>query len=146
MIADVEELSSAEAIERVVEFMSTLPTENGWNSFQPRRLYEGIWTFPHFLESIILAQHRFKPKPGDIFLCSATKSEPLGSKHWVLPSSLETFTTPPIVHYSPRVLIIVSQIWSGSNINQTYANQVSHSYPPMHLTIVCLNLFWFRWC
>ncbi|TYJ50801.1 hypothetical protein E1A91_A01G234200v1, partial [Gossypium mustelinum] len=74
MIADIEELSSAEAIERVVEFMSTLPTENGWNSFQPLRLYEGFWTFPHFLESIILAQHRFKPKPGDIFLCSAPKS------------------------------------------------------------------------
>ncbi|KAH1123293.1 hypothetical protein J1N35_006453 [Gossypium stocksii] len=74
MIADIEELSSAEAIERVMEFMSTIPTENGWNAFQPLRLYEGFWTFPHFLESIILAQHRFKPKPGDIFLCSAPKS------------------------------------------------------------------------
>ncbi|KAE8689967.1 hypothetical protein F3Y22_tig00110930pilonHSYRG00075 [Hibiscus syriacus] len=52
----------------------TLPTEIGWNSFQSLCLYQGFWTFPHFLESIILAQHRFKPKPGDIFVCSAPKS------------------------------------------------------------------------
>ncbi|XVE96216.1 hypothetical protein REPUB_Repub02eG0202600 [Reevesia pubescens] len=71
---DKEELVSPEAIERVREFMLTLPTENGWNAFQPLCLYQGFWTFPFFLQSIIVAQQHFKPKPGDIFACSAPKS------------------------------------------------------------------------
>ncbi|EOY09659.1 Sulfotransferase 17 [Theobroma cacao] len=70
---DKEEVSP-EKMERVREFMSTLPAENGWRAFQPLCLYQGFWSFPYFLEGIILAQQHFKPKPGDIFVCSAPKS------------------------------------------------------------------------
>lgn len=64
---------STEAVQRVKEAISALPSDNCWKHVQPLCLYQGFWCYPFLLENIILAQQFFKFKLNDIFVCSPPK-------------------------------------------------------------------------